>query len=243
MLAKVITSKQHPIVKEVVSLRKEAKERRNKKKVLLFGEKMIREYQKEVLILITEKNSSFVSPSKTHIKTSEEILKKMAGYEEKALAIVPYPESSDLSDASFVVALDKVQDPVNIGSLFRTSLGLFVEGVIILEGSSDLFHEKSIRASKGAVFSLPFQRLSHEAFLFWIKTTKRELLIADTEGISIKGLSLQGPSILLMSNEGQGPSSCFKKVGKKITIPMRKNLESYNVAIAAAIILYQLRTL
>ncbi len=243
MLAKLITSTQHPIVKQIVLLRKDPRRRRKENKALLFGEKMIQEWpvNKELCLLITEKTSSFFSPCVEHIKVSTAVLKKMAGYEEKALAVVPCPKPQDVSKAFFVLALDRIQDPANMGGLFRSALGLFVEGIILLEGSCDPFHEKSIRASKGSVFSLPFQKFSPEEFLFWIQNTKKDLFVADLEGTSLEKIRVKNSSVLLLGNEGKGPASLFTKEGKKITIPMSKKLESYNVTVAASLILYQLK--
>ncbi|MBS0628210.1 MAG: RNA methyltransferase, partial [Verrucomicrobia bacterium] len=158
-MIKTITSLQHPLVKDLVRLRKDKSFRRKQGKVLITGCKQIKELLASgVLVetLILESDFSF-SSSIPIVRVTKEILKKISGLEEPEpmAAVVVLPSFCDLSKVSYLLVLDGIADPGNLGTLLRTAWALGWEGVYLTENSCDPFNEKALRAAKGATFFLP----------------------------------------------------------------------------------------
>jgi TrmH family RNA methyltransferase len=242
MLAKTITSLQHPLVKYFVELRKEKSIREEKKEVLLAGEKLVRELsEKEPLSVLMTLDEAPEIRAKDRYLVSEEILKKVTGLEKPDgfAASFPMPPEQNLENKKALLILDRLSDPGNLGTLFRTALALGWEGIWLTPGTVDPFNDKALRAARGATFWLPFAWKTPEEIAAWSKFHGACLYTADLEGESIDEISPpKGPAALILSSEshgtGQWPS-------RKITIPMGPHVESLNVAASGAILLYALR--
>ena len=233
-----ITSLQHPLVKHFVSLKKEASYRKESKSVLLTGEKMIREFPLKIRCLLSLNNTGIAA--KTSYLVTEEILQKIGGVE--MVAEVDLPEPQSLEDKNFVLILDQIQDPGNLGTLLRTGLGLGWEGVIATPGTVDFFNDKALRASQGAIFKIPFSFKTPEEIVSWGQRKKISIWVADAGGVVCKSQIFQAPLALVLSNEGHGVSKWAKDY-KTISIPLQNKVESLNVATAGAILLYHMRGL
>jgi RNA methyltransferase, TrmH family len=129
------------------------------------------------------------------------------------------------------IALDGVQDPGNVGTIVRLAAAFEASGVLLLPGCADPFGPKAIRASAGAILRVPVASIS-----------PAELMAA---GLPIVAAAMTGaagdpPSrsaVLLFGNEGSGVSELFLRRAATIAIPMSPDVESLNVASAAAILL------
>lgn len=135
-----------------------------------------------------------------------------------------------------VVALDGVQDPGNVGTILRTAAA-FDCGLILLDGSAELFNPKVIRSTMGAIFRLPVTTLTREEFLSVMSS--RELLAAavDTSAEVYFRHDLTKAVAIIFGSEASGVSEKILSVARKIFIPMRGHVESLNVATSVAIIL------
>ncbi len=159
--------------------------------------------------------------------------------------------------ASFVLALDRLQDPGNLGTLFRTALAAEVE-VIWLALGADPLSQKVLRSSAGAVLSLPFQRLGNtdqnaiEELSGRLKEAqKRGLQVICTYAYSARDLlpskvslyweiDWSKPSVLVLGNEGSGVHPKIQACCTHgVTLPHNKLVESLNVASAAVPILME----
>jgi TrmH family RNA methyltransferase len=138
-----------------------------------------------------------------------------------------------------VLVLDGVQDPGNTGTILRTALGLGAAGVIALPGTVEVTNPKVLRGSMGAVFRLPWVELRSEDLLAWVRKEKVTLLVAATDGDPIAGMDIRLPAALVVGNEGAGVSPPIRSAGRAVSIPMARGTESLNVAVAAAILLYE----
>jgi len=240
MLPNIIKSLQHPIVKDLVKARKD-KQFRYKKNILVISEnKIIKEISKsyKIRILLFSSKEPPIIAHQNKIKVTQEIITKISGIKSanNLLAVVDIPKEKDLSLKNHILVLDRLSDPGNVGTLIRTALGLGWEGVIFTPNTTDPFNDKAIRSSRGAVLFLPYQFMTYEKIFNMAKSSKKKILIADTKGKDITSYSF-GPKVLLvLSSEAHGPS-ILAKMGKKITIPMTKKVESLNVAIAGGIIM------
>ncbi len=233
-----ITSLQHALVKHWIALRKESSYRQAEGKVVLIGEKIIREFHLPIRRLLSRHPLEI--PAEEHYVVPEEILQKISGIDYRgAIAEVDLPQHQNLDDKKTVLILDQIQDPGNLGTLLRTALALGWEGVITTPGTVDLFNDKALRASQGAPFRLPFSHKTPEELLLWLEKTDRTLWVADSEGSPLRNEKFSPPLALVLSHEGRGWNEWAARKGKKVAIPLKNNVESLNVAIAGAILLYE----
>jgi RNA methyltransferase, TrmH family len=132
---------------------------------------------------------------------------------------------------TIAVALDGVQDPGNVGTIIRLAAAFDAAGVLLLPGCADAFGPKAIRASVGAILTVPVARISLEE-LFESKVP----LIAT----AMHGAGDDPPprdAVLVFGNEGAGVSEEVLRHATPLAIPMSGRVESLNVASSAAILL------
>src|SRR3954469_24601977 len=134
-------------------------------------------------------------------------------------------------ESSIVVALDGVQDPGNVGTIIRLAAAFDANGVVLLPGCADAFSPKAIRASAGAILTVPVVNCSIDALLAqgW------DVIAAD-----VRGEVADPPShraILAFGSEGSGLSPAVASIARTIAIRMSPRIESLNVASSAAILL------
>ncbi|WP_194848479.1 TrmH family RNA methyltransferase [Candidatus Neptunochlamydia vexilliferae] len=234
MVPKTVTSLQHPIVKHLVKLRKERLYRDEKGFLLLEGKKMILEFQGEIETLITTEETSI--PAKNRYVVPPEVIKKIADTSspEPYLAEVPLPPPAPL-EGKRLIALDRINDPGNLGTLLRTALALGFEGVFLLS-CADPFSPKALRAAKGATFHLPIRQGSEEELLSLM--SNRHIYVADAQGM--ENTTFTTPLILVLGSEAHGPSPALKSQGTLISIPMSDKAESLNVAVAGGILMHKM---
>ena len=141
----------------------------------------------------------------------------------------------EVTAKKIIVALDGVQDPGNVGTILRTAAA-FDCGVIMLEGSAEIFNPKVVRSSMGAIFHLPIIKLSREEFL---NMRGVEILAAavDNSAEIYYRHDFSGKVAIVFGSEANGVSKKILDVAQKIFIPMNGHAESLNVAISTAIIL------
>ena len=244
MVAKEITSLQHPLVKRAVQLRQQRKSREEEMRVVISGKKLIHDLAAfwPIEILFFEEEAPAIQ-SLEAIRVSANILKKISGLEEPDgyAAIVPLPPEQPLKSMNAILILDQVSDPGNLGTLWRTALGLGWEGVWLTPGSADPFNDKALRASQGAVFQLPFERVFPDQIISWSQIRKATIYTADLHGTLIDQCNASSPLGLVLGNEGQGPGSWTRSSTQRISIPTTPAVESLNVASAGAILLYAMR--
>lgn len=246
MVTKKLLSLQHPFIKYLVSLRLDKSFRRQEKKVLVSGIKMTQELASShipIHTLILQEGSSFSIPAQDTIFVTYEILKKITGtvHPEPVAAVVSLPSFQDLSSISYLLVLDGVADPGNLGTLLRSALALGWDGAYLLENTCDPFNEKALRAAKGATFRLPLAQGSWNNLLEMTRKKSFQVLVADIEGTDMRQINTTPPVALILSKESQGPRKEAEKTFNKVTIPIQKEMESLNVASAGAILLYGLR--
>jgi len=134
---------------------------------------------------------------------------------------------------SIVVALDGVQDPGNIGTIVRLAAAFDAAGVVLLPGCADPYGPKAIRASAGAILSVPIAEMSADALL----ARRWPLFTADAKG-SPAPPPARG-AILAFGNEGQGISEPLRRGATALAVESSGRVESVNVAAAAAILLWR----
>jgi TrmH family RNA methyltransferase len=132
---------------------------------------------------------------------------------------------------TIIVALDAVQDPGNVGTIIRLAAAFDAAGVALLPGCADPFGPKAIRASVGAILSVPVVEVT-AADLF---ASGLPVLAADAKGST--GEPPPRAAILVFGNEGNGVSEEVRQGATPIAIATSERVESLNVAASAAILL------
>jgi TrmH family RNA methyltransferase len=145
---------------------------------------------------------------------------------------------------SLVVAIDGLQDPGNAGAVVRAAEAFGATGVMFLKGSASPFHPKTLRASAGSLFRVPFVAALDDALAVAalrqagvdvyaaMPHTGAERLAGDTD--------FTKPCALVIGNEGRGVSAELRAIAQPVAIPTA-GVESLNAAVAAAVLLYETR--
>jgi len=151
-------------------------------------------------------------------------------------------DTLEIGSVCRLLLLDGVQDPGNVGTILRTAAALGATATIALPGTVDLWNPKVIRSSMGAQFvhaALHAESNETQAFL---DRNNIELWVADASGTPVDRDQAPSRLAVAVGNEGSGVSPETRaKARKAISLPITANVESLNVAVAAGIILYELR--
>ena len=144
---------------------------------------------------------------------------------------------------TFVVGLVDVQDPGNVGGAIRSSDALGAGAVAALGQSADPAGWKALRGAMGSTFRIPVARGSVRDAL--AEAQKRGALVVATvaeHGTPLDAADLTQPMLMLVGNEGAGlPEAAVSAAGRSVTIPMRAGVNSLNVAVTVAIVLWERR--
>lgn len=253
MITSVVNSK----IKRVVELNQKAKMRRKENIFMAEGSKMFLEAPKERI------RDVFVSES-FYLKCDELCLDRLAecGYElvsdevYKKLSDTQTPqgilclveqmfytlEDMEVKKAPLIVMLEDIQDPGNLGTIMRTGEGAGIDGIIMSRGTVDIYNPKTIRATMGSIYRVPF--------LYVDKLSDTMRLLQD-KGIHIYAAHLEGKNYydsysfasgtaFLIGNEGNGlRKETADGADSYIKIPMEGQVESLNAGVAASLLIYE----
>ena len=155
-----------------------------------------------------------------------------------ALHTLPLPVHPD-----FLLILDGIRDPGNLGTIFRTAAAAGVQAVFLTPGSADAFAPKVVRAGMGAHFRLPIHSLSWDQIKQALITPTRSLrvFLADAAaGTPYTQAAFRFPLALVIGGEAVGAGAEAVTVAdEKVRIPMPGGSESLNAAVAASILLFE----
>lgn len=142
------------------------------------------------------------------------------------------------------VALDRIRDPGNLGTIIRTADAVGAKGLILVGDTTDPFSLETVRATMGSIFALPLYRLSADAFLQWRKSFKGKIIGTHLKGsVDYRTLDYsEGPIVLFMGNEQQGlPDNLANSCDALARIPQAGRADSLNLAVATGVMLYEIR--
>jgi TrmH family RNA methyltransferase len=142
------------------------------------------------------------------------------------------------------VALDRVRDPGNLGTVMRTVDAVGAKGVILVGETTDPFALETVRATMGSIFAVPVARATPEVFLAWRKSFPG--LVAGTHlkgAVDYRTVDYAAkPVLLLMGNEQQGlPDALADACDRLVRIPQAGRADSLNLAVATGIMLFEIR--
>lgn len=251
----MITSASNEKIKEIKKLLKSAGRRREKKTYIVEGVRMIREVPAECVkalyvsesmeetfhelckqfhgIVEVVKDSVFNSMSDTN--TPQGILAEVW------MQDIPEERLFQSNEIPFLLLIEHLQDPGNLGTIIRTAEGAGVTGIIVSPDTVDIYNPKVIRSTMGSVFRMP---------VFVSKDLKETIGRIKNRGITVYGAHLDGMDFyekdftggcaFLIGNEGNGLSpEISMQADELICIPMKGQVESLNAAISTAVISYE----
>lgn len=179
----------------------------------------------------------------------DRLLRSLAGTESSpgVIALVKPPAwklEHLLRGNPLLVVLDALQDPGNVGAIVRTAEAMGATGAILLKGTASAYHSKTLRASAGSLFRLPFlsgmdaekarEALARRAVAVFAGVPSRP----GDRSTPLSEAALTGPCAFIVGNEARGVSDALRAAAECVTIPT-VGVESLNAAAAAAILLYE----
>ena len=231
----VITSLENQKVKLLMKLNN-SKNRKKEKMFIVEGKHLVDEARKKNVLI----EAYSIEEKEGYITLSKKIMKKVSNTDTlvSEIGLCKIVESTLLSDKLLI--LDGVQDPGNMGALMRSAKAFGFDTIIIGNGSCDIYNDKVIRSSQGAIFKLNF---IHANLLEIIPKLKLYDIYGTNviNGIELDEVNNSEKIAIVLGNEGNGISKeVFDILNKNIYIPMN-NTESLNVSVAGSIIMYKLR--
>lgn len=246
----LIESSSNPKIKKWTKL-KQKKYRYQSQEFIVEGEHLVLEaMQSQVVkeILVKEGSMNHLNPAfngnhPVYI-LKENLFTQIASTETpQPIMAVCEMKSKSIEKQNRLLLLDRVQDPGNLGTLLRSAVAFGFDGVILGEGCVDVYNEKVIRSTQGAIFKIAIE----------FHDLKEYIPMLQVNGVKVYGTSLQNGKPLgeideavkmafILGNEGQGVSSeLLSSTDGNIFIEMSQNIESLNVSIAGSIIMYHFR--
>lgn len=155
---------------------------------------------------------------------------------ERGLSAIP------LAGLARIVVLDGIQDPGNAGTIVRSAAALGAKGVVALPGTVDLWNPKVVRGAMGAHFSYPLVLATQQELFDFLAAESVTLWGAAGDGEAIEAAQAPERLAVAFGNEGAGLTAAVReRCDALISIPIEPTVESLNVAVAAGIILHELR--
>ncbi|TXI03642.1 MAG: RNA methyltransferase [Rhizobium sp.] len=142
------------------------------------------------------------------------------------------------------VALDRVRDPGNLGTIIRTADAAGASGVILVGETTDPFSLETVRATMGSVFAVPVVKATPDEFLAWKKTAGVAVVATHLAGaVDYRTIDYKKkPVVILMGNEQSGlPDVLAKEADALARIPQAGRADSLNLAVATAVMLFEAR--
>jgi RNA methyltransferase, TrmH family len=147
-------------------------------------------------------------------------------------------------DGDVWVALDRVRDPGNLGTVIRTVDAVGAKGIILVGETTDPFSVETVRATMGSIFAVPVTKATPEAFLAWRNSFSGLVVGTHLKGaVDYRSVDFsRGPVLLMMGNEQQGlPDNLAESCDRLLRIPQAGRADSLNLAVATGVMLFEIR--
>ncbi len=255
----MITSSSNKLIKEIKLLHKK-KGRWNTKSFFIEGirsvEQCIKSGEKVKYIvysseLLSESGQDFINDVESEAfdiyEVTQELFKDISDTDtpQGILAVVQFNEyklEDILNDNNFLILLDRVQDPGNLGTIIRNSDAFGANGVIVTSGCVDIYNPKTIRSTMGSIFQIPIVHM--DSTVEAIETLKNQGISVissslDTDNYSYD-IDFKSDCALVVGNEASGISGeVIESSDQLVKIPMAGDAESLNAAVASGVLMYE----
>ncbi len=237
------------VVKNQIKLIKNLQQKKYRNQHGLFvaeGIKLVKELVNSGLLPVwayATENNILETSGVEYQKVSNTVLKRMSGLKSpnKVLAVFQIPKAKPLDFSDWVLALDDVKDPGNLGTIIRLCDWFGIRHLLCSPQTVDCYNPKTLQATMGSVARV---NLVYAPLLETIEQSGLPVVGTLMDGDSVYDADLSGPGILIMGNESHGICPEIEDmIDQKIGIPRFEdsNIESLNVATATAILLSELR--
>ena len=248
MMEQVITSRKNPLLQQVRKLLSSRKAREEAGLFVSDGTKLLSEavrwYPGLDTVILSEGVQAEVPETVRLVRVPEDVMASISPMEtpQGALFLCRLPEKKRFTPQPSMLLLDGIQDPGNLGTILRTADALDIP-VALLEGCADPFSHKVVRASMGAVFRV------QPVLTTWEEVNEKcrqaGILIGVT-ALSPRAKDLRQAELRTMAvvigSEGRGVrQEILDSADAELIIPMNPHCESLNAAVAAAIVLWQMK--
>lgn len=260
---KEVTSLSNPIVKDIKSLTNK-KDREDTGTFLAEGLKLIIDavelgWEIRTLVyakaakgktLVEQVAAKTVARGGLVLEVSEKVLSSITRRDNPQMVVGVFEQQWKRLDqlalerGQTLVALDRVRDPGNLGTIIRTADAAGASGVVLVGDCTDPFSLETVRATMGSVFAMPVYRASAEEFLAWTKRSGGQIVATHLAGaVDYRTIDYdRKPTILLMGNEQSGlPEHLASAADRLARIPQAGRADSLNLAVATAVMLFEAR--
>ena len=246
----VITSTKNELIKELRSLRTR-KGRKETGLHLIEGERLVFDAVNSGIapahVLVSEGNEGIIlrlaALNVSFTLVSESVLMSVADTEnpQGIAAAVRTPDDTppESYNGGLIVALDRLQDPGNLGTILRTADAFGASGILLSEGCADPYSPKALRAAMGSTYHIPVWQGDIIKELERLRRSGFALVCGHLEGEEALP-KLPENRVLVIGNEANGVSEETAGLCYLYRLPMKGRAESLNAAIAAAILIYKL---
>lgn len=190
-------------------------------------------------------------PAESRYRISSQLMRGIADTEnpQGIVAIARRPNSGreaieknlEHAGTGTVIYLHRINNPANLGAIFRTAEGSGAAGVVISSGSAAAFSPKSLRAAMGSAFRCAiWEGVEPEEAIAWAREKGLRLTATEAEGSrQYTELEWQAPRLLLLGSEAHGlPDEILREADERVAIPLAGDVESLNIAVAAGVLLF-----
>ncbi len=254
----LITSLQNPAIKNIVKLSK-SKERREQQLFIIEGARELSlalhsDYQTQSVYVCREMFEKSKYPdvldslSETTIfDISPQVFEKIA-YRENSDGIVALakPKSHTLKDLKlsenpFIIVLEKVEKPGNLGAILRTADAAAVDAVIVCDPQTDLYNPNVVRSSVGTIFTMQTAICTSTDAIEWLVDKNITTFAAELNAAEFyQNIDFTQPSAIVMGSEAEGLTEVWlNNTKKRIKIPMRGKIDSLNVSVSTAVLAFE----
>lgn len=253
-----ITSLQNPRIKNVVKLSK-SRERKEQGLFLIEGARELSlalssGYEIDSIYVCTElfQKTEYPDvldaiPEHKLYEVSESVFSKIAYREgSDGLLTLAKPKSHRLTDLSltgnpFIIILEAVEKPGNLGAILRTADAAQADAVIICDPATDLYNPNAVRSSVGCLFTVQTAVCSSQEALAYLKTHNIRSFAAELQASQwYQDTDFSKPSAIVMGTEADGLTSFWlDNADARIKIPMRGKIDSLNVSVSTAVLTFE----
>ena len=260
MTRRIITGFSNPTVKALRQLR-DKKHRRREGRFLAEGLRLLTDAREsghvpELLVLSDRREDhplldllekSVAASGGEIIETSPDILTKITGKDNAQTVAGVFSEfdtsldSLDRSRGDIWLVAQALRDPGNLGTMLRTADAVGAGGLILIDDCADPFSVEAVRASMGALFTVPVALARWGDFLPWLQASDGQLVAASLRDASpYRRAAYARPCFVMVGNESQGlPQAYEDACDLRVSIPMLGRADSLNAAVAAAVLAYE----
>lgn len=238
---KIIKSINNSYIKELSKLHIK-KYREQAEKFIIEGYHLVNEAKAANLlleVLITKEEERIKGTLNTLV--NKDIIKKLAKTKnpQDIIGICKIKKATALFGNRFLL-LDNINDPGNLGTLIRTALGFGIDQIIVSSDTVDLYNDKVIRGAQGALFKIPIITGDLITYIEKLKACKTSIIgTALSNGKGLKDMEKSNKYAIILGNEAKGiKEEILKLTDENVKIEIDEKLESLNVAIAGAILMY-----